>query len=268
MRLWPAFLLATLLGGCDLQSDLLPQGMFMDDVAVAMEACGKRDWPVAERVLERYLRAEQESEKRWQAWNLYLDALNGASQAPRASLECLEAMLVEYEDDEPKLAFILSQMGYYNNVLGRYEAAANAFSAYADLADLSPAERVQGLRQLAAAQIRQRHFDAAEDTLQQCLALPAPEQERVWCMLDLADTGMSREKWPEVADLCQQILDSEPAPEIIGMAGYLRGDALEQMGEFARALAQFEETRDSHPNPAVMDNRIAWLKSQMKAKGK
>lgn len=268
MRLFYLALASFLLLGCDLRDGFWPADIFMDDVEVARQACGKRDWPLAERVLERYLREEQDAEKRWQAWNLYLEALNGGSQEPRAGLDCLEVMLVEYEENEEKLASILSRMGTYSALLGRYDAAANAWSAYSDLADLRDDERVNGLRQLAAAQLRQRHFDAAEETLQQCMALPVMEKEKIWCMLDLADTGMSRERWPEVADVCQQILESEPDRMVAGLAGYLRGDALEQMGQLQAALGQFEQARDSYPNPAVIDNRIAWLKRTIKEKGK
>lgn len=240
----------------------------MDDLASSREAALKRDWPLSERLLGRYLREEQDSEKRWDAWKMLLEVLNASSQEPRASLECLEAMLVEYEDDEAKLAWILSRMGEYNESIRHYDRAANAWSAYCDLAALTAEERSKGLRRLAAAQLGQRHFDAAEESLQQCLSLPLADHDKAWCMLDLAEASLGREQWQDAADLCEQILDSDPDNQLAGLAGYLRGDALEQMGENERALEQFEQSRDAYPNPAVMDNRIAWLKKQLKAKNK
>lgn len=242
------------LGGCD------GSAMLADDLTLAREAYTERNWPAAERLLERYLRNEQNPEKRWQAWELMLKALNASSQEPRASLECLEAMLVEYENDDQRLAVILAQMGKYNKVLRYYDKAANDWSAYVDLAGITDAERVEGYRNLAEMQFGQRHFEAGEEALQQCLALPVPDHDKLYCMLDLADANLARERWQEVADLCQQILDSEPDDKVFGMAGYLRGDALEQMGRHREALRQFELARDSYPNPAVMDNRIANLK--------
>lgn len=266
MRIFLSLVLGMLLCACELKSAFFPADLFLDDLEMARDAQMQRDWPLAERLLVRYLRDEQDPEKRWQAWTLLMEAINAASQEPRVSLECLEAMLVEYEDDDPKLAVILEQMGNYNEALGNYGRAANAWSAYSDLAALSGEQRVQGLRRLAEAQLAERHFDAAEATLQQCLALPLPDQDKVWCMLDLADTGMSRGQWQEVADLCQQILDSEPDNEVMGLAGYMRADALEQLGQPRQALEQFEQARDDYPNPAVMDSRIAWLKKQLEEK--
>lgn len=249
----------SLAAGCDTREFL------SDDLAMAREASMERDWPVAERLLERYLRTEQNPQKRWEAWELMLKALNADRPEPRASLECLEAMLVEYDNDEGKVALILTQMGKYNEQLRRYDRAANAWSAYLDLGDITSKERVEGYRRLAAMQFSQRHFEAGESTLQECLALPLSDHDKIYCMLDLADENMTRERWREVADLCEQIMDAEPDDAVRGMAGYLRGDALEQMGQREDALRQFEDARDSYPNPAVMDNRINHLK---KAVGK
>lgn len=266
MRLFLSLLLITQLCACELKNLFWPSDLFLDDLEMAREAHMQRDWPLAERLLARYLRDEQDAEKRWQAWTLLMEVVNAASEEPRASLECLEAMLVEYEDDDPKLAFVLEQMGNYNESLKNYGMAANAWSAYSDLETLSGEQRVQGLRRLAEAQLAERHFEAAEATLQQCLALPLPDHDKVWCMLDLADTAMSHGQWQEVADLCQQILDSEPDSEVMGLAGYLRADALEQLGRTRQALEQFEQAREVYPNPAVMDNRIAWLKKHLEEK--
>lgn len=248
-----------LLIGCQAQE------MFSDDLSRARRACSTRDWPLAERVLERYLRVEDDSEKRWEAWNLLLEAINSTSQEPRASLECLDVMLIEYEDDEPKMARILSMMGRYNQTLRHYDRAANAWSAYTELGDLLPQDRIEGFRHLAQALSSQRHFNAAEETLQQCMALPVADQEKIWCMLDLAETNSIRQDWTGVADLCQQILDSGPDTEVAGLAGYLRGDALEQIGKKEEALQQFKQARNKYPNPAVMDNRIEHLQKQLRA---
>lgn len=252
--------------GCEISEKFFPKSFGEDDLTLAKKAYLNRDWPFAERLLSRYLREEQDSGKRWEAWQLLLQTLNGTNPQARASIECLEVMLEEYEKDEAKLAVILAEMGKYNESLRHYDKAANAWSAYVELANLGELEKVAGLRNLAHAQLAQRHFEAAEETLQQCLGLPLPDPKKTWCMLDLADAGMSRGQFQEAADLCQQILDSEPDEQIAGRAAWLRGDALEQMGDLQGALTQFVQGRDTYPNPAVMDNRISWLKKQLKIK--
>lgn len=236
--------------------------LFADDLSMAREAWLERNLPLTERLLERYLRVEQNPDKRWEAWDLLLKAINATRPEIRASLECLEAMLAEYENDNVRLAAILSMMGKDNMSIHHYKRAADAWSAYVELGEISDSERVEGFRNLAAAQFGQRHFTAGEETLQQCMAMPVPDHDKIYCMLDLADENMALERWQDVADLCQQILDSDPDKEVIGMASYLRGDALEQLGRLEEALAQFELAREYYPNPAVIDNRVEYLKKQ------
>ena len=253
---------ACLAVGCE-QNALLA-----DDLSAARTAVAERNWPLAERLLERCLREEQSPDKRWEAWQQLLTVVNSANPEARTTLDYLEAMLAEYADDDARVKLVLERMGRLNESLRRYERAADAWSAYIGLAGLTPRETVEGYRHLASVQFSQRRFEAGEETLQQCLALPLRDHDKMMCMYDLADQNMARERWQEVADLCQQILDSGPDKELRGLSGYLLGDALEQLGKGAEALKQFELARDEYPNPSVMDNRIAHLRNKLKKQAK
>lgn len=237
---------------------------FADDFETAREAVAQRNWPSAERLLERFLREEQNLDKRWEAWQLLLTVINSTGVEARASLEYLEAMLEEFADNDARTKVILERMGQINEALRRYERAADVWSAYTGLGDLTPEETVDGYRRLAAVQFSLRRFESGEDALQQCLALPMSDQEKLLCMYDLADHNMARERREETADLCRQILDSQPEKELRGLAAYLLADALEQLGRAAEALKQFESARDDYPNPSVIDNRIAFLRKKQK----
>lgn len=229
-----------------------------DDLERANEAIAEKNWSLAERLLERYLKGG--GTDRWEAWLALLQCINSTGDQNRASVECLEAMLVEYDDDEDKLAYILDQMGRKYEAMRRYDRAADAWSAYIELGGLSPGQRVSGWRKLADMQFAQRQFDAGEESLRQCLALPVAESETILCLLDLADQNMGRGNSQEVLDLSQQILDSNPDDRIKGLAGYLHADALEQLGQTGEALRQFEIYRDFYPNVRVMDHRIELLR--------
>ncbi|MDE5832558.1 MAG: tetratricopeptide repeat protein [Desulfovibrio sp.] len=246
--------------GCDRRA------LLADDLEMAKEALLEGNMPLCERLAERFLREERDPEKRWEAWNLLIKAINHNSPQPRATLECLDVMLVEYEENESREAEILPLIGKYNFDLRHYDTAVKAWSVYIDLGGLTETQRINGYRQLAASQFGLRHFAAGEETLNQCLGLPAPEHEKIYCMLDLADVNIAQEKWQDVADLCQQILDAEPDENALGMAGYLRGDALEQLGNYKSAIEQFLEAKKTYPNPAVIENRIAHLQLILKNK--
>ena len=238
-----------------------------DDLSQAREAVSQRQWSLAERLLERYLRESQDSQdadSRWEAWQQLLVVVNAAGQEPRASLEYLETMQEEYLDDDARSAIILKRMAEVYEGLHRYGRAVDMWSAYIGLGGLSAQQVLEGHRRLAAMQFSLRRFDAGEDTLQQCLALPLPDHDKIMCMYDLADQNMARERWQEVSGLSQQILDSDPDQNVRGLAGYLLADALEQLGKNGEALKQFELARDAYPNPSVIDNRIAHLRKKLK----
>ena len=44
------------------------QSMVGDDLSAARTAVSLRDWSLAERLLERYLREARDADSRWEAW--------------------------------------------------------------------------------------------------------------------------------------------------------------------------------------------------------
>lgn len=255
-----ALLLAALLSvwGCDRAP------LVADDLEEARVAAQERNWTLAERLLQRYLRTEQEPDKRWEAWRRLLEVTRGAGPDPRASLDYLEAMLMEFEEDETRARIVLRRMGELNETLRRYDKAAEAWSRYVELAGLDVGEAVEAHRRLARLHFRARRFEAGEDVLQSCLALPFPEADTARCLYDLADMHAAREQWEEASRLALQILDLKTDDELRGQASFLLADALEQRKKLPEALRYFEAARNAYPNEMVVDNRIAHLRKKLK----
>lgn len=235
-----------------------------DDLSEARSAVSAHEWTRAERLLERFLREAEDPDKRWEAWQLLLTVANGTGVTARVQLDYLDTMLEEFADSDARCKDILWRMGQLMERQRRHERAVDIWSAYLDLDGLGAQDSVEGYRHLAAMNFRLHRYEAAEDALQQCLALPVAEAAKLDCMYDLADQNAARERWQEAADLSQQILDSEPGERLRALTLFLLGDALEQLGRPEEALAQFELCRESYPNADVVENRIAYLKKKMK----
>lgn len=235
-----------------------------DDLQAARTAIAERQWSRAERLLGRYLRDERNPDLRWQAWNALLTVLEAGGD-PRTNLDYLDAMLEEFADDDARSREILLRIGRLNERLRRYDRAADTWIAYLNVAGLPPEESLYGYRRLGAMLFHLRRFEAAEEALQQCLALPLPDEAKSMCTYDLADQYLARGSWNEAADLARQIVDDEPQGELRALAGFVLGDALEQLGRNDEALKQFEAIRDLYPNPGVIDNRIVYLKKTGKS---
>lgn len=235
-----------------------------DDLDEARAAIQEHNWTLAERLLERYLRSQQDMDKRWEAWQRLLEVTTSAGTDYRTALDYLEAMLQEFYEDEARTRMILQRMGELNETLRRYSRAADVWSTYIGLGGLTGEEAVQGHRRLAQIHFRSRHFEAGEDVLQGCLALDVPDKERALCLYDLADMNVARERWKEAADLGLQVMDMDVSDKVKGMTAFLLGDALEQQKNYAEALQYFETARPHYPNDRVVDNRIAFLKQKLK----
>lgn len=240
--------------------------LVVDDLEEARTAIINHNWTLAERLIERYLRVQDDADKRWEAWQSLIEATNGASQEPRVTLEYLEVMLQEYADDDRRAKIMLHRMGVLNEFLRRHDKAADAWSTYITLDGLTPEEATEGHRRLANIHFKGRRYEVAENVLYSCLSLEMPAPLHAQCMYDLADMSVAREQWEEASTFAMQVLEIDTDTKMKGLTMFLLAEALEQQSKFAEALSYFEAARPLYPNEMVVDNRIAFLKKKLSKK--
>lgn len=238
--------------------------LVIDDLDAARSAVQRRDWPQAERLLERYLRSEENPGQRWEAWIRLVEIHDRINPDPKAALVHLEAMQQEFFQDEAKLKIVLERLGEIRENLGHTNQALAIWTRYAELGNLTDREAAGAQRKLGNVYFRLRRFDLAQEALQTCLALPVEENFKAWCLYDLALADMARDELDDVYDQAMQVLSMQVDDQLRGLAGFLLADALEQQGRGAEALARFESVRTLYPNELAVDNRIAHLKNKVK----
>jgi len=232
-----------------------------DDMADARKAAGERRYGEAEKLLERYLRLNPEGEERWEAWQRLLQITLDVRGDDKAGMELLEAMYLEFGMDGDKAREVLVRLGGLLETARRWDRAADAWRKLIEVPDLSADENARAHRRLARIHASRREFCIAEDVLHQCLQLKATDARRAECLYDLADVQMSMEHFARGADLARQILAMPGAErDLKALAGFMLGDALEQQGKTAEALAAFEAVRETYPNELVVETRIRQLR--------
>lgn len=247
-------------GGCERS----PLG---DDLRDARRAIANRDWANAEKYLERYLRTEDNPKLRWEAWKELLDVADHGNLGTDWSVDYLETMLAEYEEQPDRAREILRRLAEAHERSRRYDRSIQYWSMLIEEPGLDPEQSVEVHRRLAALDFRLRRFDAAEDVLQSCLALPVSEAKQAECLFDLAEQASARDLLDEGDRLARQVLDMETAsPECKGRAAYIVADIQEQRGQLAEALKTFESIGDAYPNTLVIEHRIISLKKRLKSK--
>ena len=237
----------------------------INDLDEAKAAISQRDWPRAERLLERYLRTEERPQQRWEAWTLLVDAYSRVNLDQNSALGQLETMLQEFAQDAGKEKLILARLGALHENLGHISQAVAVWERYAQLGSLTDQEAANVQRTLGHLHFRQRRFDLAEEALQTCRALPVEESFRAWCLYDLALANMARDELDDARDQAIQVLSMKADDLLRGLAGFLLADMLEQQGLRAEALSRFESVQSLYPNAMVVDNRIAHLKKKLQS---
>ena len=258
-----AYALCIMIIVCGAACDRVP--LNMNDLDEAKAAISQRDWPRAERLLERHLRTEENPQQRWEAWMRLVDIYSRINLDQAGALGQLETMLQEFTRDAAKKKLILARLGELHESLGHSGQAVAAWARYAELDNLTDQEAASVQRKLGNLHFRQRRFDLAEDALQTCQALPVEEAFRAWCLYDLALANIARDELDDARDQAIQVLSMKVDDQLRGLAGFLLADVFEQQGLRADALNRFESVRGLYPNEMVIDNRIAYLKKKLQS---
>ena len=233
-----------------------------DDLAAAQEAAEQRDWTQVARLLQRYLREENDPQKRWTAWNLLVSASQHMGEDAWA-IDYLENMLQEYGDDGAYTAAVLRRLGAGYEKIRQWDKASEAWLRLLDVTELSPNETALLYRRMGLYHQQAQNFALAEDMFEMCAdhaATPALLSE---CRYLLADAYATDGRLDEAARHVDEVLAvPETAPDVRGRALLLKGDIYEQQEQRDEAARAFAEALPLHPNPAVVQSRIDYLNTQ------
>lgn len=233
-----------------------------DDLAAAQEAAEQRDWTQAARLLQRYLREENDSEKRWPAWNLLVSASQHMGEDVWA-LDYLESMLQEYGDDSMHAAAILRGLGAGYEKTRQWNKASEAWLRLLDVEELAPNEAALLYRRMGLYHQQEQNFALAEDMFEMCADQAATPALLGECRYLLADAYATDGRLEEALLHVDEALSVPEAPaEVRGRALLLRGDIFEMQDKRDEAARSFAEALPLHPNPPVVQSRIKYLQNK------
>lgn len=260
MRLLPCLVLVLcLLCACERPS------YDTDDLAAAQEAAEQRDWTQVARLLQRYLREENDPQKRWTAWNLLVSASQHMGEDTWA-IDYLENMLQEFGDDGVHTAAVLRRLGAGYEKIRQWNKASEAWLRLLDVTELAPNEEALLYRRMGLYHQQAQNFALAEDMFEMCADHAVTPTLLSECRYLLADACSTDGRLDEaVRHLDEVLATSETAPEVRGRALLLKGDIYEQQKRRDEAARAFAEALPLHPNPAVVQTRIEYMKKKSKS---
>ncbi len=234
------------------------------DLVLAKEAMEAREWFYAERLLERYLNREDNTEKRWEAWQ----ALVTTGEYTGANFGVMrlyyDNMLQEFLEDDDKKKVILFGLASLLEDAEDYDSAIDMWNVYLNLGNLTVQETFAATQKAIEIYLHTGQFEAAENALYNCLGLEISAQDSAICLYELADLKAGRGALQEAKDLAQQVFDVDAYAITRGQASFLLGDIAEEQGNLEDAYRFFEQAKESYPNIMAVENRIAYLDNLLK----
>ncbi|GFM38527.1 tetratricopeptide repeat protein [Desulfovibrio psychrotolerans] len=231
-----------------------------DDLAQARRAYVDRQYLEAERLYERYLKAHQDGEARWEVWNRLVEMALAVRNNPHDAIDLLEAMYLEYADDEDKARSILHRLGTLameNRVLDK---AVEVWQRLLTAPDTTSLDHAVAYRNIGEAYIATGDYDLALDALRSCVETDAPPAEHALCLYGLAQTHFFLENYDKAESMLEGVLASSGIEQDLRMiATLLLADVFDHLDMPEKAVSLLQGIRDEYPNPMVVEKRLEYL---------
>lgn len=237
----------------------------VDSLFEAQKCIENREWNVAERYLESYLREEENLNLRFNAWNRLLTVGEHLNYNEHWMITCLEEMRSEFEGCPEQLKIILWRLATTYDYIKKYERSVECWEKLFNQPELPIEQQGNILRKLAVANMRLHRFEEADAFLTICLELSINQIAKLECLVDRADIASSRGLFDDGAYYARLVLEAEDSPsELKGKAGFILADIKEQQGDVQNAIEVFTAIRDLYPNEMVIDQRLQLLQTKNK----
>ena len=134
------------------------------------------------------------------------------------------------------------------------------------MTELSPDEAARLYRRMGVYHHQAHNFALAEDMFEMCVEHTASAALLSECRYLLADVYATQGRMDEASSYLDQVLAmQETTPDIQGRALLLKGDMYELQGRRDEAARAFAEALPLHPNPAVVQSHIDYLKKHSRS---
>ena len=239
-----------------------------DELYEARQSFSRKEFLDAERQYERYLQQNPEGPQRWEAWERLVDIALSIREDQRLATDILEAMALEYSEDQERGKESLERLGQIYESGHRWDQALSAWRRLLVFPGVSQAE--QGGLHLKLAKIYQLRGqnDLAAASLRSCLDMKTGPEVNASCLYELAQVFMMYEQGEQAKIYLTELGKMPEAPlEIKVLGAFALADFEEEQGNFQKSLDIFESIKDIYPNPDAVEARIKGLRQKVKDYG-
>ncbi len=230
-------------------------------VEEARQAFASGQYLESEKLYERYLQINPKGTARWESWNRILDVTLHVRDEPRKAIALMEAIYLEYGDDEAKAWSLLTRLAGLYEGMRYWDKAVDAWQQALGLPNLSSADSAEVRLRLAGIYRHMRDYDLAQDTLALCVEEAADPEVRATCLYDLAQIQADLHITAKAEGLLLEIM-AEPdlSRERKALAGFALADLYEAAQELDKAEELLKSILQDYPNPKAVEVRLRDLR--------
>lgn len=218
----------------------------------------------AEADYERFLQEHSQHPARWEAWSRLLDISFSIKGDQEKGLILLEAMLLEYGDNQEKAAFVLQRIGDYYADQKQWDKAVEKWAKGRRLSGQNTDNQWPFLLRMARAYRAMHNYDMARETLAFGMRGLQDPKALASCKYDLALTYTFLENWDKSRKLLEEVLAAGDLPsEDHAVATFLLAEVLIHFGELEKARDLLETVASSHPNPLAVEIKLDYLNKEI-----
>ncbi len=218
----------------------------------------------AESGYERFLQEHSQHPARWEAWGRLLDITFSIKGDQEKGIILLEAMLLEFGDDQEKAAFVLQRIGDYYADHKQWDKAVEKWAKGRRLSGQGVDNQWPFLLRMARAYRAMHNYDMARETLTYGMRGLQDPKAVAACKYDLAMTYTFLEHWDKSRRLLEEVLASgDLSSEDHAVATCLLADVLIHFGELESARDLLESVGNSHPNPLAVEIKLDYLTKEI-----
>ncbi|MFW5791542.1 MAG: tetratricopeptide repeat protein [Desulfohalobiaceae bacterium] len=251
-------LLLLLLGGCQGSDNDL------EHFRAAEQAFASGRFILAEQLYEQFLQQQPENPSRWQAWKRLLLISENIRQNPRRSLEILQSMSVEYEQDLPRLLEVLQRTAsVHRHGLAQPEKSIDVWTRSLDFCPEVPGACWQAHWNMAAVHFDQGRFAESRRELEQCLEWAESQDKKAEAMYMMARSYALNEEHAQALSWIDRLGALEGSSgQHRAQALYMAADIHIQEGRTEQAKKLLTSILETHPNPQLVQLRLHQIESQ------
>ncbi|MFO7594728.1 MAG: tetratricopeptide repeat protein [Desulfocurvibacter africanus] len=220
----------------------------------------------AEAEYERFLQEHSQHPARWEAWGRLLDITFSIKNDQEKGVILLEAMLLEYGEDQEKAAFVLQRIGDFYAEQKQWDKAIEKWAKGRRLSGQQVESQWPFLLRMARAYRAMHNYDMARETLAYGMKGLKDPKAVAACKYDLAMTYTFLENWDKSRKMLEEVLASgDLSSEDHAVATCLLADVHIHFGELDKARDLLESVSSSHPNPLAVEVKLDYLDKEILA---